>query len=198
MKSKSEVAFLLSCEKLFATNEKIYLWTFTFKKVLPDWYYPRAWSAFIHDLQQNYYGGFLQGLRVLEIHPGGHGLHYHALLNKRIPVDLVRKVKKKYGFGRDHVIIANVRSGQYLAKYLTKRNGELYPGMRRWGTVGSFKQVRKNDIEIDSMFHRNIKIIGQGKQIPYKQTRVVFSLSRLHGEYRDWPYEAIAKVHTGI
>lgn len=191
--SKSQAAFIMSARKLFQESDKVYFWTFTFNRVMPDWYYPRSWQMFIVNLQ-NAYGGFLQGLRVLEVHPGGHGLHYHALLNRRVSVHLVRRHAKKVGIGIVQVEVATRESAEYLAKYLTKTN-PLWPGMRRWGPIGGFKQVPKNRLEVDSVFHRNFREMNPlGKQIPIEQVQWCWRMSALYGEIAKWPTPEVGKI----
>jgi len=184
--SKSQCAFVMSVRKLFEESSQVYFWTFTFVQVMPDWYYPRSWNVLMKDVQ-NLYGGMLQGLRVLEVHPGGHGLHYHALVNRRICVHLINRMAKKVGMGITHVQRADVGAGEYLAKYLIKEN-PLWPGMRRWGTIGGFRQVKKNNIRIDSVFHRNLAECNpEGRQFPFQHINWIYQQSMLHGDWRDWP-----------
>lgn len=150
---KSEIAFKWTAERLFECFKPIYFWTFTYRVVMPDWWYSRTWASFIRKLQ-DCYGGTLKGVKVLEFHKD-HGVHYHALLNNRVPVWLVRRLAKKSGMGRVQVKKANAKSIAYLAKYLSKQMGrdELgFSGGARWGTVGGFKGCRVRDIEIESPY----------------------------------------------
>ena len=201
MSRKSQVAFLLSAQKFFDwTEDRAYFWTFTFKKTMPDWWYPRSWNAFMAAMQTQY-GGFLQGLRVVEVHPGGHGLHYHALFNQRISWHVIERVGARYGLGKPWVEkVESPYKGEgeqhdrgaalYLAKYLAKRS-PLHPGMRRWATVGGFKQVRVNDIECDSVFHRNYKMIAGGRKLPIQDVSYIYSVSMLWGDLVNWPQEYV-------
>lgn len=188
MYSKTQAAFILSGLKLFDAFPRIYFWTFTFVDVSPDWWYPAAWNAFSKDLQ-NWFGFQVVGLRVLEIHPAeySHGLHYHALLNKRVSVHVVRHIGKKYGFGRIEVEQADRGSVYYLSKYLAKNTGRLAPGMRRWGTIGGFRQVKKSSIIIDSAFHRNMKKLHHGRKVEFETVTEVLRLSKAWGDIQDWP-----------
>jgi hypothetical protein len=161
--NKSQAAFVMSCRELFRKEKHVFFWTFTFPRCMPDWYYPRTWNVFMRAIQDQY-GGFLQGLRVCEVHENGHGLHYHALINQRISVYIVRRLWAKYGGGHVQVDTATAESAEYLAKYLTKQN-PLWPGMRRWGTIGGFRQVKVKSIVVESAFHRNVFLIGRGRQM---------------------------------
>jgi hypothetical protein len=185
MYSKSQAAFIMSARKFFSTRRVVYFWTFTFKRVMPDWWYPVAWKRFCTDLH-NHYHGFCQGLRVIEIHPGGHGLHYHAILDARLSVHIVRRFGNRVGMGRVQVEVATVGAAEYLAKYLAKRNF-LTKGMRKWGTIGGFKAVKARDVVIDSCYHRNQRLLGQGRQMTYEVSTWIFQQSILWGDWADWP-----------
>lgn len=189
--TKSQAAFIMTAQTMFETWDKIYFWTFTFKDVWPDWWYPPAWNRFITELR-NCHAGQLMGLRVVESFD--HGLHYHALLNIRVSVHLVRRIGKKYGIGWVDVRRCDEGAAFYLAKYLGKHTGTLTKGMRRWGTIGGMPKVRKNDIEVDSSFHRNMKKIGQGTKLSWTMTTQVYRTSRLHGDLRQWPQKDVMKL----
>lgn len=154
--SRTEAAWLLSCRKLFRDYSPIYFWTFTFTEVLNDWVYPVRWERFTHDLVWKIYGGRLAGLRVIEIHKD-HGLHYHALLNKRVWVRIVRRIGKRYGIGRVSVAKADWGSATYLAKYLDKKRFTTTTRIARWHSVGMFEAVHKNDIEVISPLNMRIR-----------------------------------------
>ena len=131
MAHKTKVAFEMSVDRMFDVFTEVYMWTLTFKDTMPDWRYPVAYDMFMTELQ-NRHGKLIQGLRVIEVHPGGHGLHYHLLVQMRVGVRLVRQIGKKYGIGRVHVTRCNNRDqGKYLAKYLGKKGLPLTEGMRR-------------------------------------------------------------------
>jgi len=191
--NKTHAAFAMNVDRMFATFPKVYFWTFTFKECWPDWYYPNAWHQFVRSLA-DVHGGILCGLRVLEVHEGGHGLHYHALLNLRVSVHVVRKLGAKVGMGRVHVAqCKTAKDGMYLAKYLSKKN-PLHPGMRRWATVGGFAGVRKNDLECDSPFQRNIRKLTSGQQVTADFVAAVYHRSRVFGELEDWSKDTLDKL----
>ena len=166
--TKSEAAFRLSAEKFFAQTRRVYFWTFTARRVFADWHYAQVWARFVRELE-DVYGGTVQGVKIVELHKS-HGIHWHALLNRRIDVDGVRRIGARYGIGRVHVKLANRGSINYLAKYVSKefkRGQKLHAHCARWGTVGGFRGVRVQDIEIDSVFHRAVRFcqreLGQRK-----------------------------------
>jgi len=189
MMTRTQAAFCLSVNRLFAKYEKIYFWTFTFKRVMSDWSYPIAWNALMLRLR-DLHGGFLQGLRVIEVHPAehSHGLHYHCLLNQRVGIHLMRREAAKFGFGRIHVAkhAVDPATAYYLAKYLGKES-ELTHGMRRWGTIGGFKACSCRQVQIDSAFHRNMRKLCHGKQTTFQFACRLRHLSELHGEWEEWP-----------
>ena len=140
---RSKVAFRWSVQALFALGERPYFWTFTTKEVVSVERARAMWNKLVKSLWN--YGHdpktgdrTIFGLRVFELHPGGHGVHVHALLNRRLHIHAIRRRCQKFGFGWIHVV--RVRSeehavvvGDYLAKYLVpeSRPGCL-KGVRLW------------------------------------------------------------------
>lgn len=176
--TRSEAAFLFSAERLFDQEPELYFWTFTWKDVMPDWYYANSWSRFVDKLSYMY-GGTLRGLKVVELHKQ-HGIHYHCLLNKRVWVGEVRRVAERFGLGRVHVKRADRGAITYLSKYLSKQfisKNKLHARVGRWGTIGGFRSCKVKDVEIDSPFHRRIKraqeITGL-KKIPFPLAAAIF------------------------
>jgi len=199
---KSCVAFLMSCQKLFGGRDRIYYWTFTWRKCQPDWYYPKDWNVLMRTLQ-THYGGFLQGLRVLEVHPGkeglSHGLHYHALVNQRMSVHVVGKLCERLGMGWPTVETkaVNFNTSFYLAKYLSKKT-DLWPGMHRWGTIGGFRQCKVNNLEIDSAFHRNFRFFSMGMKLPITDVSMIYWQSQLWGDYSEWPEDQKEEIRRRV
>lgn len=178
MLTKSEAAFRFTVQKLFATVPKVYFWTFTVKKSYPDWCYPQIWSRFFREMQ-NIFGDTLMGVRVVERHKT-HGLHWHCLLNRRVWVGEVRRVGARYGIGRDHVAVATLDVGEYLAKYLSKQWEEetlSYSKGSRWSTIGSFRGCRVRDVELESRTMDRVKqvraYLGERK-IPFILAKWIF------------------------
>lgn len=178
--TKTQFAFRCTAERLFEQEAPIYFWTFTMRETLPDWCYSSVWSSMIRYLG-NLYGGTLKGLKVIELHRD-HGIHWHALLNKRVWVGQVRRIGRKIGVGRIQVErVRNVPGTiKYLSDYLSKEIIDqtiFYSKCCRWGTVGGFRGTRVRDVEMDSEFHRRIRIcqetIGQ-KRLGFLFTRVIF------------------------
>lgn len=147
--TKSKSAYFMSAiafaQYLNDVGSPGYLWRFTTREKLPDWRYAPIWRRFIKDVADLYRHDDvpLGGLRVLERHDGGgprHGnLHYHAVVDKRIPADIVWKIGERYGIG--HMEVEQVRDVtghlRYLAKYLGKQNIQGRGcRLKSWGTIG--------------------------------------------------------------
>lgn len=175
----------MTCQKLFTVYPKCYFWTFTFKDVYPDWWYPQHWDVFCKNLE-HLYGGWIPGVRVIEPFPGGHGLHYHAIVGVRVYKGLVDRVGKRVGMGRTHVVKCDINTAFYLAKYLTKKSN-LHRGMRKWGMMGGFVGVKKNDIQTDSIFHRNMAELFHGKKVGFVMSSAVKLRSEIYGPLETWP-----------
>lgn len=195
--TKSVVAFVMTVEKLEECCGQLYFWTFTFKNVMPDWWYPRHWNMFCKALG-NLHGGFIPGVRVIEPHPGrdgreSHGLHYHAIMGVRINKHLVARIAHRYGIGIFSVKKCDKHTAWYLAKYLSK-NEAIHKGMRRWGMMGGFQGVKKNNIVVDSQFHRNMAEIFRGKKVTCPMTTAVWARTKLFGPVSQWPAGMVSEV----
>jgi len=199
--SRSQASFVLSVLRLFSLNKPVYFWTFTFVKVHDEWQYSKLWAAFIKGLEYahgNRSGrGRLFGLRVVEPHEQ-HGLHYHALLNVRLSVHIVRRVGRRFGIGRVHV--DRVQSSDapivamYLAKYLAKRK-EFATRIRSWGAIGGMLVCRGKDVEIDSPYSRvRSELVGSNK-LNYATSSYLYHMSRLRGDIKNWLPMERAQVH---
>ena len=112
-------------------------------------------SAFLNHLRK-VTGGDFSGVRVAELHKT-HGVHFHALMNRRLDVRLVRRVGHCHGIGRIHVCVADQNgdaAAKYLSKYLSKqRSGPLCESgrrARRWASFGPIKGTRICDLINDS------------------------------------------------
>jgi len=144
--TQSEAAFILSAKALFERNRKVYFWTLTFPKVYAVWCVPSAWNH-LSKLLCKWYGK-IEGLRVMEYHEQ-HGCHFHILINKRLPVDVLRRVAKSYGFGRVHVCRCDYGAAEYMAKYLSKDDRPMH-ARHKWAAIGRGWSVKKKDIYCQS------------------------------------------------
>lgn len=153
--SKSRIACEMSIESLLRGRKWAYLWTFTVaEEKLDPRETARRWNRCQRKLVLEL--GFI-GVRVFEMHPGGHGLHVHLVTPFRYWVGAVRKVTKRYLFGRINVKPIPAICGDYVAKYLTKQTLQDFPelkGLRLWAKIGtklsSWKGTKVNDIFTES------------------------------------------------
>jgi len=162
---RSEQAFKWTCRAFNryaeSNKQKLYFWTFTFVKKMPDPWYSYRWAGFIREVLDMYRDEMpLYGVKVTEPHrralPGAkwRGLHFHCVINHRVPVGEVRRIGKRYGVGRIQVKRVWDKTGveSYLGKYLGKqfRERKLAPGIRRWSVIGGFDGVRVADVEMNT------------------------------------------------
>jgi len=168
MITKTRAAFELTALRLWETNScKVYFWTFTFYTVHSDWESSELFSAFLRDLRRTI-GGDWGGVRVAELHRE-HGLHFHALINRRLALDVVRRVAKRHAIGRIHVCRADQTAAGYLAKYLSKQKDgpktKSGRNMRRWASFGNVVKTRVSDLVNNSpmwVYRRehNLRFLG--------------------------------------
>jgi len=204
--SKSHMAFLFAVADMYEKWPKsVYMWTFTFEKYQPDWRAMMRWDEFKQVLCGRAFGSrhkcrypLLQGLRVVEVHPGNnfhglsHGLHFHCLFNQRVCVHWVRRTGRKFGFGRIQARKVTQEEARYIGKYLTKGQPELTKGARRWGTINWPEACKVRDIKVESTFHTNIRKVQEATkscQLSCDIIHTIFVNTRIHGEYKDWPIE---------
>ena len=204
MMTKTCAAFNFSVEKLFKEYEKVYFWTFTFKSVPGDDQMAMEAWAMLHSRLRNNFPD-MQGLRVCELHKN-HGIHFHCLVNIRIPIDRMKRLAFGNGrlfgvnhyldFGRLSVEVANLGAGAYLAKYLTKQyaSDNNFWHRRRWGSMGGFDYVRVGQIAFESNTTRNRYKLFGNKQCGYVQMMMIHYASTLFGEVEDWPANYIHLV----
>jgi len=118
----SAVAFMAN------VSPKLYFWTFTVPQTVPDWWFGNAFTTMFQRVRRKL--GECSGVRVFELHPGGHGLHAHVVVNRRYPVTEVRRIAEACGFG-----IVNVKRvsratiaelGVYIGGYLGKEGHRVH------------------------------------------------------------------------
>lgn len=80
------------------------------------------WREFVKDLRRLYPG--LRVIRVLQRHPGGHGWHVHALMDRYIPASIILHQARLAGLGRiDFQMVSRERRQNvigYVSRYITR------------------------------------------------------------------------------
>jgi len=146
-----------------------YFWTFTSGQVVPDHWFANMHSRLVCIVKnmaaretRSSDGGTIPknwgGVRVIEVHPDGHGLHSHWVVRGRYPWELMQRAALKAGLGKVVWVDpdpATKATAYYLASYMTKE-GKLH-GIRQWANIGTYDGIGKRDIEIDSDRIREIK-----------------------------------------
>lgn len=183
--NRSGIACWWSIMRLIETySEKeipCFLWTITTSTPLPDSYYGNMHSTLMSKMRDSARSGELDswgGVRVIEPHPGGHGLHFHWVMHGFMQVQVIRRLATASGFGRIDVSPDPVSNkvASYMAKYLVKsRKGSTDVfGVRRWACIGDYDGVKTNDIVDESIsaqifrgFYRNAIAQGAPKAVAF-------------------------------
>jgi hypothetical protein len=149
--TKSEAAFLFASQTL--GKQRLYLWTFTFKELLAVKETRKRWNHLLTLLLREWPS--VQGLRVFELHPEGHGLHVHLVTNRFIDVNHARKLAIRAGWGRIHVRRMPSEHSGYLAKYLSKERPECLYRWRLWAGFGkNWEWTKVKDVIRETLFSR--------------------------------------------
>jgi hypothetical protein len=204
MVTKTAFAFQTSVQRLAEQSRNLYFWTFTFRHVpLNDEYAMADWAALNRRLE--YYFPDLRGLRVCELHRS-HGIHFHAILNRHVPIDKIRDICRGTGrlngrnryldFGRMSVSRCDPGVAIYLSKYLTKqyRKENGFGRRRRWGTIGGFKNVKVRDVEVVDDLTRNKRKLFGKSQVYFGTMKLIEHYTALWGRVKNWPSEHLALV----
>lgn len=93
--NKTKAAFLFAARTL-GKNDRLFMWTFTFKDVLNIKDTRKKWNYLLTLLLRAW--PMLQGVRVFELHEE-HGLHVHLVTNSFIDVNCARVLAEKGGMG---------------------------------------------------------------------------------------------------
>jgi len=204
MISRTKAAFLFSCDRFFAKHKKVYFWTVTFKSVpINDEAAMEEWQL----LRRRLHWIFpkVEGLRVCELHRS-HGIHFHFLINIRIPVRRMKRIAHGSGrlvgrncyldFGRMWAVTCDKGTANYLSKYLTKsyRQNNEFGGRRRWGTIGGFKQTKCKDIEIVTEALKNRRRIFGHAQCGFGEIVMIQHYTNIFGHLNHWPEKYLALV----
>lgn len=197
--TRSKAAFRHSVatfvEQAEARGEKPYLWTFTLRECVSVAAAFAAWVKFANRLHK--WGVHpvtkeqtIVGLRVAELHPGGHGVHFHVLINRRLNIHVVRRFAELQGFFWIDVRRATEtrcgRLARYLGKYLSKQDrAECMRGRRLWQAFGKWGQTRCKDIVVESEF-----------VAAYKARRKTLEMAKRVHESLGLPYRLEGNLET--
>ena len=146
---KTEAAYRFSCNTL-AEQGPIYLWTFTFKDVIPIKEARKRWNHALTLLRREW--PRLRGIRVFELHEE-HGLHVHLLVDRYLPADELRPLTTQAGWARIHVKPYSAQRARYLAKFLSAKRPGCLKGIRLWAPFGpGWNPTKTRDVEKESPF----------------------------------------------
>jgi len=149
--TKSKAAFIFASQTL--GKPRLYLWTFTFKELLPVRETRKRWYHLLTLLLREWPS--VQGLRVFELHPAGHGLHVHLITNQFIDVNRARELAIQAGWGRIHVRPMPGAHAGYLAKYLSKERPECLYRWRIWAGFGKgWEWTKLKDVIRETLFSK--------------------------------------------
>jgi hypothetical protein len=160
--SKTKCAFNFSAECLKPSRSgHLYMWTFTWGEVLDTKEARLRWSHFLRLVRMRARHRELAGLRVFQMHPGGHGLHVHLATGCYLYVNHIRALWRACGGGRIHVLPIPPSRVGYLARYLS-RSGRPFclKGARLWSKFGKFEATRVRDVKIESDWTRIYDSLG--------------------------------------
>ena len=206
MLNRTAAAFTFSCEKLREENKRLYFWTWTFKQTPAwDWLAMDSWNFLNRRLKKNF--PWLQGVRVCELHKS-HGIHFHAIINGRIPWRRMREIFYGSGkcYGNNHYLdfgkidVAECDDGviDYLASYLRKQytcEHELQ-NHRRWGTMGGFKGYSCKGVVYENSFTRNKPLLYGDRQMDFPMITFLRHFSNCWGDLDNWPADVLVRFQN--
>jgi len=182
-----------SIAHLIRTCSPCYLWTFTMAKVYPDEWFGNMHMSLtcnVKNAARNSTGGKIPknwgGVRVFEVHPGGHGLHAHWVLRGWMDWKTMQTCALRAGFGKVvHVDPEPIKidAAYYLAKYLTKQ--DKIRGCRQWSNIGTYDGIGGRDIHITSERIERIKKSRQWYVAMGKHPYVAYQLALMDERERN-------------
>lgn len=204
--AKSRVACRATAREFIEQNRaasgRAYFWTFTFTLRHDREMAEACWHTFWQRVGRCW--PQMKGLKVIQDHPGGHGAHFHVLLDRYLPMGVLLRMGEDLGFG--HMWVQRVKGGdialakvvEYVSKYISRRADVAWAGARMWARFGAWMSTRCVDISIDCVATRALRefrlIHGVRGRLRYDWCCQIVRLANLWGEYRDWPEMARGKL----
>jgi hypothetical protein len=161
---KRKLAFTWSAAAFAGSRAYLYLWTFTFPEAIGVDEACERWNVLLTVLRREW-GARWSGLRVYEMHPGGHGMHIHAVGDERFNPQELRRMwalAAQCRFGRIDVQEIPAERAAYLAKYLGKNRPEALKNKRLAAPFGDRARAvwrRLSDVEVDSPWTRMYALV---------------------------------------
>ena len=183
--SRSTEALKISAVQLMK-SAKCYFWTLTFQECpeSDDWAMTQ-FNCFATKLRKQFVG--IRGLRVIEWHKT-RGIHFHFIVDRRLPIDAIFRMAMPLGFGRTHVCAVNEGTAPYLAKYFElSRRYECGKRRRLWGRIGKWDNTRCKDIVFDTPFTRSYKFLSRMETLSVPRILLLKRLCSAFGEVGNWP-----------
>jgi hypothetical protein len=183
--TRSTAAFKFSAEWL-CQQKQCYFWTLTFHECpeSDDWAM-HQFHLFRTKLTRRFKA--LRGVRVIEWHKT-RGIHFHFIVDVRIPIDLLFKLSMPLGFGRTGVRKVDEGTVAYLANYFDfSRENECGKRRRLWGRIGKWPNTRCRDVVFDTPFTRSYEFLKRFENIPAAKILYLKRLCQSFGEVGNWP-----------
>lgn len=190
--NRSHQAYHYSVARLVAyakvNNQKLYGWTFTFTEKMPQHMYRGYWQGFIRDFGNHWRNEGrmpLAGVKVTQLHKLG-GIHYHAILNQRIPVGMVRRLGRKWKIGIIHAVKLGSITGarKYFGRYIGREVGgqKLARNQSSWECMFGFAGCRVNDIKRETAYTFACRLVKQlmGRKLTYLELRQICESQNVH------------------
>jgi len=142
----------MSFQEVWASGQRkkgCYFWTLTPEGHMSDRLFSVCINRFLVRFDRMGLKQDFKAIRVYEPFQSGY-LHCHFVCDKRLSVQMLRRVAWQTGIGRIHVRKAVSSDAGYLMKYLGKCRGKLGAGLRTWATWGDWSHTLVRNVEVTS------------------------------------------------
>lgn len=200
MKVKSEWAFNSTvngfrqyCDDL---KTGMFFWTFTLRKDFADSSAPYVFRRVINQVYEKYRDEvpLFAGVRVIQRQPGSGRAHWHALVNKRIPIDWLQDIGWEWGLGWCWVerVDNPAKAVGYLSRYFQRTDEQAWrvSGMPVWGTIGHAPfRTTCADIKIETPYTKFLSRVRRevfgGQSMPNWLAKEIFKSWHLGYQERE-------------